>query len=340
MNSGLRAAPSGLITGVAGFIGSHLAERLLGTGHNVIGLDNFDSYYPAAIKRDNLVGAHRSKNFTLIEGDVRDASLLKDILRQGTVQQVFHLAAKVGVRDSGSNAREYMHVNVHGTECLLGVMAEFEVKHLVLASSSSVYGASEELPFCEDGPVEPTNPYGHSKLLAEDLCREFSRGDGIRSVICRLFTAYGPRQRPDMGMSRFVRSVLQEDPVQLYNYETSRRDYTHVFDVVSGLMLAGLAMKSRAESYTLNIGSGVSWSLPEILRIIATNLNSEPTLELKEAEVEEMRETLADISRARALGYSPAWTIEKGIAEYIRWVRSHKHLLHGRSGDDMLHSDS
>ncbi len=314
-------APAVLITGVAGFIGSHLAERLVAEGVRVIGLDNLDPFYHPAIKRRNLEAVLLSTRFRLVNGDVRDQELLAEIFQSEEIGQVYHLAAKVGVRDSANKAVENRQVNVEGTNCLLQAMVAAKVRNVVFASSSSVYGASKALPFNEAGPVDPINPYGRSKLEAEALCQKYSAEHGLNAVVCRLFTVYGPRQRPDMAIAHFVHAIKNNVPISIYEYEGSYRDYTHVFDAVSGLIVAG---RELAGFNIVNIGSGVLWELPAIVQMIAAELHSEPTIEIQGANPSEMQKTLADISLACSLGYEPTWWMEKGIAEYIRWEKGRK----------------
>lgn len=316
MISGHESLPTVLVTGVAGFIGSHLAERLLDAGSVVVGIDNFDPYYDPAVKRSNLKTAEQDERFRLYEGDIRDTELLARIFRENPVTCVYHLAARAGVRSSASATAENHDIIVHGTESLLQGMQEHGVRHLVMAGSSSVYGASVQLPFREDGPVEPINPYGRFKLEAEAIGQRFSVRHGMDVSVCRLFTVYGPRQRPDMGIAGFVRAMIAGRPLSVYNYHASRRDYTHVNDAVAGLMVAA----RNPDGYrVMNVGSGVSRSLPELVGLLAGQLGCKPDLLPQDANPAEMQETHADIGLARSLGYGPEWTLEAGIPDYVRW---------------------
>ena len=334
MISDTESLPTVLVTGVAGFIGSHLAEQLLDAGFRVAGIDNFDPYYNPAVKWRNLAPALRNPQFHLYEGDVRDETLLAEIFRERPVTSVYHLAARAGVRSSSSGSDESHDITVRGTACLLGAMREHGVRHIVMAGSSSVYGASDQLPFREDGPVKPINPYGRFKLEAEEVGRSFSISSGMDVSVCRLFTVYGPRQRPDMGIAGFVRAMMLDRPLHLYNYHASRRDYTHVNDAVAGLMLAA----AHPDGYrVMNVASGVSRSLPELIAMIAEQIGCRPDLLMEDANPVEMQETQADISLARSIGYQPEWTLEQGIPDYVRWFRANSpDVENGRPGREYI----
>lgn len=306
-----------LVTGAAGFIGSHFTEALLRTGSRVIGIDNFDDYYNPELKARNLVAAKGNKRFRLEADDVRDHEKLADIMKEEGVNVVYHLAGRVGVRGSNDHEELYTQHNVDGTEAVVEAMRLAGVSNLMFTGSSSVYGNSATVPFSEDDPTEPISAYGRSKLAAEQVIRKYSEEHGINATVCRVFTAYGPRQRPDMAISRFVDACLDDETVPLYDQGESERDYTHVSDVVVGMLMTGRDFDGYR---VVNIGTGTSHKLADLVQMISTYVGKPLSVSEAGTNPEELRVTQADITKARSMGFTPVWTLSRGLREYVRWV--------------------
>ena len=307
-----------LITGAAGFIGSHLAERLLLRGYDVIGLDNFDDFYPSAIKRDNVRALQEDDGFVIIEGDVRDASLLSRIFSKNNISAVIHLAARAGVRPSLQEPLLYQDINIGGTINLLEVSRAHQVRLFMFASSSSVYGANGKAPFKESQIVSPISPYAASKASAEAFCHTYSYLYGLAITVFRLFTVYGPRQRPEMAISHFVKMVSQGGEIVILGDGTSARDYTYIDDVVDGFEAA---LGSTTKSFSvLNLGAGKAVSITYLVKLIEDAVGKKARVRNAVSQLGDVPLTLADISKARArLNYDPKVSIEVGIPLYVRW---------------------
>ena len=302
-----------LVTGAAGFLGSHLSEALLQGGYRVIGLDSFTEYYSKGLKRRNLLRlTHR--NFKFVKGDLATCKLGSLLKR---VDYVFHFAAQPGVRDSwGETFSSYVHNNIVATETLLRAASKSHIERLIFASSSSVYGSSLQLPTPEEAPTVPISPYGITKLSSELLCRAYSRTFGVPIVILRFFTAYGPRQRPDMAFHRFISDISNGRRIVVYGDGKQSRDFTFVKDAVRA---ASLAINAPVDS-VLNVGTGVSTSVNVVVELIESLTGYTAKLEHREAPPGEARNTCADISRAKStLGYSPQTTLRDGLRAQIDW---------------------
>jgi len=310
-----------LVTGGAGFIGSHLVERLAAGGRRVVCLDAFDPYYPEEAKRDNLRLALAAGDVSLREADIRDTDALRRVFREEEVQTVVHLAARPGVRPSLEDAATYLDINVSGTLNLLNVCREFGVPRFVFASSSSVYGQIDTPAAHEDStPCRPLSPYGASKVAAEALCSAYANAFGLTTIALRFFTVYGPRQRPDMAICRFTRLMAEGQEIPIYGDGSSLRDYTFVSDTVSGLEAATTVPLEGL--HVLNLGQGRPVKLDRVVQLIEQNLGVKARLNFLPTQVGDPYMTCADISRAAAvLGYSPAVSIEEGIAAYARWFK-------------------
>ena len=307
-----------LITGAAGFIGSHLAERMLHLGYQVIGLDNFDDFYPASIKWDNISSLETEEDFQLVQGDIRDAKLLNRIFSESNISLVMHLAARAGVRPSLEQPNFYADVNIGGTINLLEASRTFGVKQFIFASSSSVYGLNNKTPFSEDGNMDiPVAPYATSKIAAELYCRTYNHLYNLPVVIFRFFTVYGPRQRPEMAIHRFVRMVDRDEEITLFGNDTSR-DYTYIDDIICGIE-AGIDY--REEGFQIfNLGGGRGVSLDHLIELIEGTLRKKARIKYCPLPPGELSVTLADISKARAfLGYKPRVSIEEGITLFVKW---------------------
>ena len=309
-----------LITGTAGFIGSHLADRLLARGEQVIGLDSFDSYYDPSLKRANLATALTHEAFSLVEADIRAARALDRAFACAPISQVVHLAARVGVRASVADPLSYADVNVTGTIAVLEACVRHSVNRLIFASSSSVYGLNARLPLSEDDPVTaPASPYAVTERAGELLCQAYHHLHGLSACCLRLFSVYGPRQRPDMAIARFVRALDRGEEIRLYGDGSSCRDYTFVDDVVAGLE-AALSVDCGFE--IINLGSSQPVALTEVVAALAAALGkaAQPVVSLEDPC--EVKYTCADISKAaRLLGYVPRVPLPEGIARYVDWYR-------------------
>ena len=310
-----------LITGAAGFIGSHLVERLRQRGERLLCLDNFDAYYSAALKRQNLSEALDRLDSCFVQADIRDHGLLERLFKGHQVTTVVHLAARAGVRASLENPVPYFETNVLGTLSLLEACRTFGVKRFVFASSSSVYGESHAAPAVENTtPCRPLSPYGASKLAAETLCELYSRLCDMTTVALRFFTVYGPRQRPDMAIRRFTKLIDEGKEVFVYGDGSSSRDYTFVTDTVDGIE-AALRLPLRGYQ-VFNLGRGQPVTLLDLIGLIEQELESKARVRFLPHRDGDPLATCADINKARTvLGYHPTVPIEQGIACYVQWFK-------------------
>ena len=304
-----------LVTGGAGFIGSHLCQRLLDEGYEVICLDNFDPYYDPKLKRKNVKQFLHKTNFKLIEGSICDEKLTRDVVRSG-IEYIFHCAAQPGVRISVDNPRKPHDINTTGTLNILQACLKSNVKKLINASSSSVYGKAEYLPFDEDHPKMPASPYGVSKLAAEQYCRVFTEVYGLRVTSLRYFTVYGPRMRPDLAISIFTRKALNNEKIEIFGTGEKTRDFTYIDDVVEASLLA--RDKGGAQGY--NIGSSNRITINELAQKIVNITNSKSRIIHTLPQKGDAEHTWANIDKAkRELGYAPKINLEDGLRKYISW---------------------
>jgi nucleoside-diphosphate-sugar epimerase len=308
----LRHELRALLTGGAGFIGSHLAERIAGDGHGVIAVDAFTDYYDPARKRANFAAVEGS-GVELIEGDLNELDLPK--LVRG-VDVVFHLAGQPGVRASwGDSFGVYLDQNVHATQRLLEACKAASTERFVYASSSSIYGDAERFPTGEDDLPAPISPYGVTKLAAEHLCRLYFRAYGLPAVSLRYFTIYGPRQRPDMAFTRFIAATLEGEPLVVYGDGEQVRDFTYVADAVSATYAAAT---SGEPGRVYNIAGGTQTSVREVIETIGELIGREPQVENREPVAGDARRTGADTSRARQdLGYAPSVDLREGLSRQV-----------------------
>jgi UDP-glucuronate 4-epimerase len=308
-----------LVTGCAGFVGSHLVESLLGDGHAVHGVDCFNDNYDGAEKRANLAPALEHDDFRLTAVDlaVADAGALLD-----DCDVVFHLAAEPGVRSSwGKRFDRYLHNNISATQRLLEASKRTPERRFVYASSSSVYGHAAELPTREDATPKPFSPYGVTKLAAEQLCRLYHANHGVDTVALRFFTVYGPRQRPDMAFRRFCEAAVAGEPIVLYGDGRQTRDFTYVDDVVAALRAAAVAPEVGGRVF--NVGGGSRASLIDVLGLLEDLAGRPLDVRRRGRESGDVMHTGADIEGAReALGFDPATTLAEGLRAELEWVRS------------------
>jgi UDP-glucose 4-epimerase len=309
-----------LVTGGAGFIGSHLSERLLEQGARVRAIDAFTDFYPRPLKERNLQNLRGRENYEFVEGDLRELDLAKQL--EG-VTHVFHLAAQAGVRRSwGSEFSVYTGLNIDSTQRLLEACAKRPIERLVYASSSSVYGDDVPIPMVETALPQPVSPYGVTKLSAEQLCHLYFVNFGVPSVSLRYFTVYGPRQRPDMGFNRFFTAILQGKPLIQYGDGLQTRDFTYVADAAKAT--ADAAVRG-VPGRVYNIGGGSRVSLVEVFELIARVSGRKVTIDQQEPQKGDMRDTYADTSRARTdLGFAPSVTLEEGLRQMWRWMEANQ----------------
>jgi len=316
-----------VVTGAAGFIGSHTCERLAKQGHDVIGFDSFDNYlYDSGLKRQNALEIQKSlseHSFSLTEANILDTAALETVLQDADV--VCHLAALAGVRPSLVDPARYVRTNVEGTVLLLEACRNADVDRVVLASSSSVYGARDTSgAFAEDDPcLECASPYGATKRAGELMSKTFSDVYGLGISALRFFTVYGPRQRPDMAIHKFVRAAVTGEPVPLYGDGTSRRDYTYVDDIVTGTVGAIEGVQPGAfEIY--NLGGAQTTSLAELIDIVEGVTGLTVPVDRQPDQLGDVPNTYANITRAKAaFGYNPATDVRTGLARFWSWYQQH-----------------
>lgn len=305
-----------LVTGVAGFIGSQIAERLLADGCSVVGIDSFTDYYPRELKQANLAIARGHPRFQLVEADLAITDLAP-FLRG--VDFVFHQAAQAGVRASwGSSFATYVHCNVIATQSLLAACREARLRGFVYASSSSVYGNTPDLPMRETSLLRPVSPYGVTKLAGEQLCWAYHANFGVPTVSLRYFTVYGPRQRPDMAFHRFIRAALAGQPITLYGDGSQSRDVTYVGDVVEANVLAA---ESGQPGQVYNVGGGSRVTMVEIIHLLEEILERPIAIDRHPAQAGDVEHTMADCSAARAIGFRPRTGIGEGLRAQVSWFR-------------------
>jgi len=307
-----------VVTGGAGFIGSHLIDRLLSEGHRVTNIDNFDPFYDEAIKRQNIKGHLESDNYILHEVDIRDKAALNKAIPNDT-DVIVHLAAKAGVRPSIQDPISYQEVNVAGTQNMLEVAREKEIKQFVFASSSSVYGKNPNVPWREDDAVlQPISPYASTKVSGELLGHVYSHLYDIRFLALRFFTVYGPRQRPDLAIHKFLKLMTEGNEITLYGDGSTRRDYTFIDDIVDGIMGAINYRDSLYE--VINLGNNETVELLELVEAIekASGITAKKTFGPEQPG--DVKQTWADVSNAgNLLNYHADYSIDKGLKAFVEW---------------------
>jgi len=308
------------VTGAAGFIGSHVSEALLARGDRVFGFDNFDPFYDRRIKERNLAPLSAHPSFSFLEGDIRDAAALARWGEGIPPDALIHLAAKAGVRPSVADPVGYADVNIHGTIRMLEWARERKVPKVLFASSSSVYGGNTKVPFSEDDFVDhPVSPYAATKKAGELLCHTYCHLYGMNVAALRFFTVYGPRQRPEMAIHKFTRRILDGEEIDLYGDGSSRRDYTYIEDIVSGVLGALTAPRGYR---VYNLGESATISLSDLVALIEAACGKAAVRRVKPPQPGDVPLTYADISRARKeIGYDPRTPIARGVSLFVEWYR-------------------
>lgn len=312
-----------LLTGAAGFIGSHLVERMIREGDEVVGLDAFDGYlYEAAPKRRNAEALSGLEGFRMVEGNLLDADLLTELCAE--VDVVVHLAALAGVRPSIEDPPRYVRTNLEGTTNVLEACRKGACRRLVFASSSSVYGAKDPtaVPFREDDPcLRPASPYAATKRAGELLCSTYRDLFGLGTLSLRFFTVYGPRQRPDMAIHKFARRIRDGEPLTLFGDGTSARDYTFIDDIIDGTYASCLSVQP-GDDRVYNLGGSQTTRLLKLVEIISENVGAKAQIQWEPDQPGDVPITCADVSRAHAdLGYDPKVPVAEGIPRFVAWLR-------------------
>lgn len=316
--------PHALVTGGAGFIGSHLVDSLLATGWRVTDFDSFDPFYDVSIKERNVASHLRHPQYRLVRGDLRDAAAMRALL-ESRYDVIVHLAAKAGVRPSIEDPTAYTEVNVAGTQNLLELARTCGVRQFVFASSSSVYGVNPRVPWREDDEgLRPISPYASTKLSGELLGHVYSHLYDMRFVALRFFTVYGPRQRPDLAIHKFARMMLKGLPIPLFGDGSTRRDYTFIDDIIKGVRAAMAYDASRYEVF--NLGNNQTVTLNEMVSGLEQALGVRAVLERRPEKPGDVPQTWASIDRARQLlSYEPSTSYPEGVRRFAEWLRGSAH---------------
>ena len=312
-----------LITGGAGFIGSNLTEHLLAEGGwNVSIIDDLNDFYAPEIKRANLDEIRAKGDFRFFEGDIRCTESLLPVFDENEFDVIVHLAARAGVRPSLKEPKLYAETNINGTLNLLELARDYEIKQFVFGSSSSVYGENEKLPFAEDDPIlHPISPYAATKAAGEMICHTYSHLFDIRTVCLRFFTVYGARQRPDLAIRKFSKRIWEGNPISVFGDGSTRRDYTYIDDIISGVRAAMDYDTSMHEVF--NLGESETTELSRLIELLETSLGKSAIIDRQPMQPGDVPITYADISKARKLlGYNPQTKIEDGIPKFVEWFKS------------------
>ncbi|KPK76013.1 MAG: epimerase [Phycisphaerae bacterium SM23_30] len=309
-----------LVTGAAGFIGSHLCEKILNRGDHVVGLDNFHDFYSPRIKRRNLRRPLAHPHFELIEGDVRDAPCLDAVLAESPFDMIAHLAALAGVRPSLNDPLGFADVNIRGAGVVLEAARKHHVKKFIYASSSSIYGNNIKVPFAETDPVDhPISPYAATKKAAELLCHTYHHLYGIDVNCLRYFTVYGPRQRPDLAIHKFARLMEAGKPIPVFGDGSMARDFTYINDIIQGTVAA---MDRCAGYHIYNLGESQPYRLDHLIGELEKALGKKALVKRLPVPPGDVKQTYADISKARSeLGYDPKIDLPEGLARFVAWLR-------------------
>lgn len=310
-----------LITGAAGFIGSHVGKALTTQGHQIIALDDFNDYYDPAIKRANI--AQRLSGAVIVDGDIRDKGVIESAFKHG-IDAVIHLAARAGVRPSIKDPELYISTNIQGTYNLLDASKRHGLSRFVFASSSSVYGVNPKVPFAESDLIQSTiSPYAMTKLAGEQMCSNFSHLYGMRCICLRFFTVYGPGQRPDLAIHKFTDRIYRGEPLDMYGDGSTERDYTYIDDIVHGVVAA--LHYEGAMFDIFNLGESQTTKLRDLIAEIGKALGKEIIIRRLPDQPGDVPRTYADISKAKSLlGYAPKVTIADGIPKFVDWYLANR----------------
>jgi UDP-glucuronate 4-epimerase len=312
-----------LVTGGAGFIGSHLISKLLAESDcNVTAIDDFNDFYAPEIKRRNIQEYTSTERFSLFEKDICDLNAMRRIFQERSFEVIVHLAARAGVRPSLEQPLLYTETNVNGTLNLLELAREFGVRQFIFGSSSSVYGLNAETPFQECAPISrPISPYAATKAAGELLCHTYAHLHGVQAVCLRFFTVYGARQRPDLAIHKFARLINEGKPIPVFGDGTTRRDYTYIDDIISGIRAAMDYTETPFEIF--NLGESRTVELRELISLLEKNLGKPAVIERLPMQPGDMTVTFANIAKARRmLHYNPTTEIETGIAKFADWFKN------------------
>ena len=308
-----------VITGAAGFIGSHLTERLLEDGCTVVGVDSFDRFYDPAVKRRNIAGPLSNPRFELVEADIRDKAAMERAIGDDT-DVIVHLAARAGVRPSIAEPGLYADVNINGTVGLLEIARQRNIPRFIFASSSSVYGNNEKVPFSEEDNVDfPISPYAATKKAGELICHTYHHLYGTAITCLRFFTVYGPRQRPDLAIHKFARLIEAGTPIPVYGDGTMMRDFTYIDDIIAGVVAA----IDRCTDYEIyNLGESQPISVKDLIAELEHALDKKAIRDYQPTQPGDVDRTYADVTKAEMhLGYKPSTDIRTGLARFVAWLR-------------------
>jgi UDP-glucuronate 4-epimerase len=320
-----------LVTGAAGFIGSHLADKLLAQNCQVIAVDDFNDFYSPLLKRENVKAHLGNSAYQLYEGDIRDLQFLKTIFSENKIDAVVHLAARAGVRPSLEQPVLYQEVNIAGTQNIFECCRNFQVKKCVFASSSSVYGINTKVPFAEEDPIfHPISPYAATKAAGELLAHVYSHLYDIQILCLRFFTVYGPRQRPDLAIHKFTRLMDEGIAIPVFGDGMTCRDYTYIDDIIAGILAALVYDKTCYE--VINLGNSDTVSLNKLIAVLESTLGKTAKLNRLPQQPGDVPRTFADITKARQLlNFRPSMSIEAGILKFVEWYRERRT---NNGGDD------
>ncbi len=316
-----------LITGVAGFIGSHIAEKFLSKGHRVLGIDNFDPFYPRHFKLQNIELIKENKSFTFFEGDILNKEFLNKLFDLKKIDVVIHLAAKAGVRPSIDHIEDYYQTNVTGTINLLESMRERGIAKMLFASSSSIYGNNTKIPFSETDLVDnPLSPYASTKKSGELLCHVYCHLYGFDITCLRFFTVFGPRQRPDLAIHKFTRLIRQGKSIPIFGDGNTGRDYTYVSDITDGI---DCALQKMNGFKIYNLGESRVILLKDLIKVIENRLGKQASLDFKPKQPGDVEMTFADIEKAKTeIGYNPQFDLITGIDNFVSWYLINESIMY------------
>lgn len=312
-----------LVTGAAGFIGSHVTEELLRQGEKVVGIDNFDDFYDPGIKRSNLIPSLENPGFELVEGDILDDKILTKVFEENEIETIVHLAARAGVRPSIEQPMVYIRNNVEATTFLLEAMRRHRVDKMVFGSSSSVYGENDKVPFSEDDRVDAQiSPYAATKKACETILYAYSRLFDIKSTLLRFFTVYGPRQRPEMAIHKFTRMIDRGEEIPMFGDGASQRDYTYIDDIIQGV-IASIEKAGEKPYRIYNLGESDTIELGDLINAISEAVGKPAKIKKLPDQPGDVKITFADITRAREeLGYTPTTPVREGVRKFVDWYKN------------------